>query len=336
MSNTTYDLGRVGLNLRGEYSSTAAYEPLDVATWQGSSYVASESTTGIRPSDEAKWTMLAQGAVSPICMEEQRTGLNWINGKPIYAKMFMLPAPTTMNASLEYFCDFSGMEDVWIDPSNTFLRRKDNGSTYHAGYIAGDAGRQFCVMPNRDLGVLVVVSDSEGTVYVRLLYTKAADVATKYQLPFLSASNDQGCIVTASSQANTNAYPAYKAFNGLRNDWWQSGGTDAARWIQVQMPYKLRNMVVSLTDRTLVNEDHRRANVAGKFSGSNDGATWTELLSFSGRNPNYIASYTSMHALANDVGYKYLRYTPATTTYDPAENFSTTVADIRISGEIVA
>ena len=43
-----------------------------------------------------------------------------------------------------------------------------------------------------------------------------------------------------------------------------------------------------------------------------------------------------MHALANDVGYKYLRYTPATTTYDPAENFSTTVADIRISGEIVA
>ena len=172
MSNTTYNLGRVGLNLRGEYSSTAAYEPLDVATWQGSSYVASESTTGIRPSDEEKWTMLAQGAVSPICMEEQRTGLNWINGKPIYAKMFMLPAPTTMNASLEYFCDFSGMEDVWIDPSNTFLRRKDNGSTYHAGYIAGDAGRQFCVMPNRDLGVLVVVSDSEGTVYVRLLYTK--------------------------------------------------------------------------------------------------------------------------------------------------------------------
>ena len=33
MSNTTYNLGRVGLNLRGEYSSTAAYEPLDVATW---------------------------------------------------------------------------------------------------------------------------------------------------------------------------------------------------------------------------------------------------------------------------------------------------------------
>ena len=75
MSNTTYDLGRVGLNLRGEYSPTVAYEPLDVATWQGSSYVASESTTGIRPSDEEKWTMLAQGAVSPICMEEQRTGL---------------------------------------------------------------------------------------------------------------------------------------------------------------------------------------------------------------------------------------------------------------------
>ena len=190
MSNTTYDLGRVGLNLRGEYDSTAAYEPLDVATWQGSSYVASESTTGIRPSDEEKRTMLAQGTVSPICMEEQRTGLYWINGKPIYAKMFMLPAPPTANASLEYYCDFSGMEDVWIDPSNTFLRRKDNAGTYHAGYIASDAGRQFCVMPNKSTGVLIVVSDSEGTVYVRLLYTKAADTAMKYHLPFLNANND--------------------------------------------------------------------------------------------------------------------------------------------------
>ena len=30
MSNATYDLGRVGLNLCGEYSPTTAYEPLDV------------------------------------------------------------------------------------------------------------------------------------------------------------------------------------------------------------------------------------------------------------------------------------------------------------------
>lgn len=38
MSNTTYNLGRVGLNLRGEYSPTAAYERLDVVSWHNGSY----------------------------------------------------------------------------------------------------------------------------------------------------------------------------------------------------------------------------------------------------------------------------------------------------------
>ena len=33
MANNTYTLGRVGLNLRGEYNQAAAYEPLDVVSW---------------------------------------------------------------------------------------------------------------------------------------------------------------------------------------------------------------------------------------------------------------------------------------------------------------
>ena len=33
MSNTTYNLGRVGLNLRGKYTPTPAYERLDAGSW---------------------------------------------------------------------------------------------------------------------------------------------------------------------------------------------------------------------------------------------------------------------------------------------------------------
>ena len=40
MANTTYNLGRVGLKLRGEYDPNAAYKPLDVVSWHGGSGLA--------------------------------------------------------------------------------------------------------------------------------------------------------------------------------------------------------------------------------------------------------------------------------------------------------
>ena len=61
MANTTYNLGRVGLKLRGEYDPNAAYKPLDVVSWHGGSYAAKADTTGIAPSDSDKWEVLAQG-----------------------------------------------------------------------------------------------------------------------------------------------------------------------------------------------------------------------------------------------------------------------------------
>ena len=60
MSNT-YELGRIGLNLRGEYNSETAYEKLDVVTYNGSSYAAKASCTGVLPTNTASWLLLAQG-----------------------------------------------------------------------------------------------------------------------------------------------------------------------------------------------------------------------------------------------------------------------------------
>lgn len=56
-----YELGKIGLNIRGEYSEHADYEMLDVVSYNGSSYVALAACTGVNPADATKWMQLAQG-----------------------------------------------------------------------------------------------------------------------------------------------------------------------------------------------------------------------------------------------------------------------------------
>ena len=60
----TTNLGRVGLVLRGEWSSTTAYVPLDVVSYDGNSWAAKQSNTNITPntSNSAFWQLLANNA----------------------------------------------------------------------------------------------------------------------------------------------------------------------------------------------------------------------------------------------------------------------------------
>lgn len=46
----TYNLGKVMVTPRGEYSSTAVYEPLDIVTYNGSSYLVLVESQGVVPS----------------------------------------------------------------------------------------------------------------------------------------------------------------------------------------------------------------------------------------------------------------------------------------------
>ena len=85
MSNATYDLGRVGLNLCGEYSPTTAYEPLDVVAWRGGGYAAKANSIGVAPGDTDRWQPLAQG-LPAHSTQEQATGSLWLNGKPSMPK----------------------------------------------------------------------------------------------------------------------------------------------------------------------------------------------------------------------------------------------------------
>lgn len=56
---TTTRLGRVGMVLRGAYSAATQYSKLDVVTYEGSAYAATQSTKGNAPTNTTYWQMLA-------------------------------------------------------------------------------------------------------------------------------------------------------------------------------------------------------------------------------------------------------------------------------------
>ena len=53
-------LGKVMMLLKGEYDSNTQYEILDVVTYNGSSYVAKQSTQGNLPTNTNYWLLLAE------------------------------------------------------------------------------------------------------------------------------------------------------------------------------------------------------------------------------------------------------------------------------------
>ena len=103
---------------------------------------------------------------------EVDTGNNWIDGKRIYARVLTYTTPETANATTRYALDMSAMDEMWIDLSATFLVSTANNYVYPPGYVASDNSRQFMALLDFKNDEVVIVSDSAGTAYVRILYTK--------------------------------------------------------------------------------------------------------------------------------------------------------------------
>ena len=62
----TYNLGRIGLKVCGAYSATEEYNYLDIVRYNGASYIAKESVTGILPTDSSYWELLAGSSIRVI------------------------------------------------------------------------------------------------------------------------------------------------------------------------------------------------------------------------------------------------------------------------------
>lgn len=264
--------------------------------------------------------------------EELDTGSVWIDGRPIYRVCGMQARTMAAGTMTDIDLGIDPIENIIC--ADVYLRQgaawrpanypNRNTTSVHTWLINGsDTEPTLRIIMGNDMAADAVGYNIE--------YTKAADTPTYYWLPFLASNNDQGCVASASS-IYTAGNQAFGAFNGAIDSWWASAGADTDRWVQVQMPYALKNMVVTLIDREDVSGDHRRANTAGAFLGSNDGASWTELFSFTDRNPDFVNGFSTTYHLNNATACKYLRYAPAAGSY--SSDFASSVAEIRIEGEV--
>lgn len=267
---------------------------------------------------------------------EKDTGLRWIDGRPIYCKTFRgahLVNGDGNGTVLGYIDDLC--EVVRFDG---YVRRADSDTVMSLNYPYFNNSQQMIATNIRNDGAVRLIKGSAWTCktyVVSVLYTKATDAPTYYYLPFLTTGNEQGCIITASSEYSGN-YPAEYAFNGRAGDHWACTDADTQRWIQAQMPYALRNIIVTLTNPKdsggTLQTNAVNIPTVGTFLGSNDGSSWTQIGSFSGRTT--AEGEATTHALANSSGYKYLRV--RFTAPGPATNTWGGFSDIRIEGEVVS
>lgn len=264
--------------------------------------------------------------------KESDTGNLWLDGRPIYSKMILFSAPTNANASTAVTFDFSSIDTAWVDPSSTFFIARDSTTTIsHPGYMADTGARLFMAQLRPDRDQLLVITNIAGTAYIRVCYTKTADAPTYYYLPFLHSSSEQNCVITSSS-IFSNLYTREYAFNGLTANYWACLNNDANRWIQVRMPYALRNMTVTLVSPQGSAVRTSNIPVSGSFQGSNNGSTWTTLGSYAGRST--AAGSTTTHSLNNSTGYRYLRV--KVTSPGSSSGTWTGFGDIRVQGEVAS
>lgn len=148
----------------------------DVNETNGSMGFGGEATgTGSTPTYDFYGPINARNGViggTRYSTSEVDTGNSWIDGKRIYARVLTYTTPATANVTTRHALDMSAMDRMWIDQSATFLVSTGNNCVYPPGYVASDNSRQFMALLDFKNDEVVIVSDSAGTAYIRILYTK--------------------------------------------------------------------------------------------------------------------------------------------------------------------
>ena len=263
---------------------------------------------------------------------ELETGSVWIDGRPIYRVCGMQARAMAASTFTDIELGVAAIENVIC--ADVYLRQgaawrpanypNRNTLSVHTWLINNsDTAPSLRIIMGNDM--------SADAVSYAIEYTKAEDTPTYYWLPFLSSPNEQDCVLTASSEYSGNYQMEY-AFNGLASNYWACAVSDSQRWVQVQLPYALRNITVKLVSPQGSAVQTANIPVSGSFQGSNDGSSWAALGSYSGRSAT--AGSVSTHALNNAGGYKYLRI--SITSPGASSGVWTGFGDIRIEGEVAS
>lgn len=125
--------------------------------------------------------------------------------------------------------------------------------------------------------------------------------AVQRPLEAMTANSSRDCVASASSTYSS-SYAPWKAFDYSTKSSWASARDGAAeRWIQLQMDMPLENLSIAVYSRG--SKDH--CPTAGRVMGSNDGATWVQLATYS-----WTAKASALLgtiSCANDTAYSYVR-----------------------------
>ena len=263
---------------------------------------------------------------------EVETGDRWVDGRPVYRICGMQARAMAAGTMTDIALGIDAIEN--IVRADVYLRQgaawrpanypNRNTLSVHTWLINNsDTAPSLRIIMGNDM--------SADAVSYAIEYTKAEDTPTYYWLPFLSSPNEQDCVLTASSEYSGNYQMEY-AFNGLASNYWACAVSDSQRWVQVQLPYALRNITVKLVSPQGSAVQTANIPVSGSFQGSNDGSSWAALGSYSGRSAT--AGSVSTHALNNAGGYKYLRI--SITSPGASSGVWTGFGDIRIEGEVAS
>ena len=261
---------------------------------------------------------------------EVETGDRWVDGRPVYRICGMQARAMAASTLTDIELGVAAIENVIC--ADVYLRQgaawrpanypNRNTLSVHTWLINNsDTAPSLRIIMGNDM--------SADAVSYAIEYTKAEDTPTYYWLPFLSSPNEQDCVLTASSEYSGNYQMEY-AFNGLASNYWACAVSDSQRWVQVQLPYALRNITVKLVSPQGSAVQTANVPVSGSFQGSNDGSSWAALGSYSGRST--AAGSVTTHSLNNSTGYKYLRI--SITSPGASSGVWTGFGDIRIEGEV--
>ena len=263
---------------------------------------------------------------------EVETGDRWVDGRPVYRICGMQARAMAASTLTDIELGVAAIENVIC--ADVYLRQgaawrpanypNRNTLSVHTWLINNsDTAPSLRIIMGNDM--------SADAVSYAIEYTKAEDTPTYYWLPFLSSPNEQDCVLTASSEYSGNYQMEY-AFNGLASNYWACAVSDSQRWVQVQLPYALRNITVKLVSPQGSAVQTANVPVSGSFQGSNDGSSWAALGSYSGRST--AAGSVTTHSLNNSTGYKYLRI--SITSPGASSGVWTGFGDIRIEGEVAS
>lgn len=155
-------------------------------------------------------------------------------------------------------------------------------TTLPSGYTNVDIGEIY--ISGTDIGTNGGWANlKEKTINPIVIYPKAA----------MTSNISQDCILTSSGIYNS-SYEIFKAFNkNWTDNGWISKESSDIHWLSITFPEPLYNIVIALVNRGGTSGGTGGFS-AGDFYGTTDGgATWTKVVSFSGRDNSTRDHYTS-------------------------------------------